>query len=167
MQRPQQPRAKIEAQPKAQPEPHSEPEPRKPEPQSVPEPQSEPEPKQSQPKPREPEELRVETGANRDELEPDRSEPRGLIVPKPAKSRLRTTPSSSPTQGGSKCRQRTSPTPITRRQETSNLGRSILGGLQRMRSSPQPTSSRTFPTRARPFECAFDCVATGEPAAQI
>ena len=130
MQRPQQPRAKIEAQPKAQPEPHSEPEPRKPEPQSVPEPQSEPEPKQSQPKPREPEELRVETGANRDELEPDRSEPRGLIVPKPAKSRLRTTPSSSPTQGGSTCRQRTSLRPITQRLETSNLGRSILGGLQ-------------------------------------
>ena len=42
---------------------------------------------QTQPKPREPEELRVErTGAIMDELEPDRSEPRALIVPKPYKS---------------------------------------------------------------------------------
>ena len=55
------------------------------------------------------------------------------------------------------------PRPTTLSQGASNLGRSILGGLQRRRSS----SSRTFPTRARPFKCAFDCVVTGEPAAQI
>ena len=47
----------------------------------------------------------------------------------------------------------TSPRQTTRRhEEASNLGRSILGGLQRRRSSTQPT----FTTRARPFGCALD-----------
>ena len=39
--------------------------------------------------------------------------------------------------------------------------RSILGDPQKRRCASLLT------TRARPFKCAFDCVATGEPAAQI
>jgi hypothetical protein len=83
VQRPQQPRATVEAQLKAQPEPHSEPEPekpeqqskpepQKPEPQSMIEPQSGPEP--GNPKPGEPVELRVKTT----DAEPDHWKPGGF-----------------------------------------------------------------------------------------